>query len=90
MQAISFSCEDCGERIETKDCPVVVYLVAGLAPMHPSTVAGMGVADVTYHPMPQIARELLARPVPRMDFCPECLAKRLNVPMIDANGETVA
>ena len=90
MQAISFSCEDCGGRIENKDCPVVVYLVAGLAPLHPATQAGNGHADVTDYPLPQIVRDLLAQPVARMDFCPDCLAKRLNLPLVDADGKAVA
>jgi hypothetical protein len=84
MQATSFTCSDCNERIEDKECPVIVYMVAGLAPMHPLTVAGKQQADVTDFPMPQIVRDLLAQPVARMDFCPDCLGKRLNLPLVAA------
>jgi predicted RNA-binding Zn-ribbon protein involved in translation (DUF1610 family) len=91
-QATSFTCEDCGERIEDKECPIVVYLVAGLAPLHPMTKAGADgkVADVTNFAMPQIVRDLLARPVARMDFCPECFAEKLGLPMVDAEGSEAA
>jgi hypothetical protein len=89
-QHVSFTCSDCSERIEDQKSPVVVYIVAGLAPMHPETQAGKGHADVTDHPMPQIVRDLLAQPVARLDFCPGCLGKRLNLPLVDATGKAVA
>jgi len=88
-QAVSFSCSDCQKRIEDMDCPVVCYMVAGLAPLHPLTLDGKGAADVTDFPMPQIVRDLLAQPIARMDFCPECLAEKLNFPMVDKDGKEV-
>lgn len=86
-QNTSFSCSCCDERIEDCDCPVVVYMVAGLAPMHPRTQGGD--VDVTDIPMPAIVRELLAQPVSRMDFCPKCLAEKLGLPLVDKDGKTV-
>lgn len=93
-QAVSYSCSNCDERIEDPgtsvypgDCPVVVYLVAGIAPMHP--LAKDGTADVTDFAMPQIVRDLLAQPVARMDFCPECFAEKLGLPMVDKDGNVV-
>ncbi|MDQ6769480.1 MAG: hypothetical protein M3Z54_05795 [Gemmatimonadota bacterium] len=89
MQAVSFTCSDCKERIEDQRCPVAVYIVAGLAPLHPLTREGKGHADVTDYPMPQIVRDLLAEPVARLDFCPDCLGKRLSLPLIDKDGKKV-
>lgn len=80
MQATSFTCSHCAERIEDSDCPVVVYVVAGLAPMHPE--AQNGTADVTDHPLPAIVRELLSQPVSRMDFCGKCFGEKLNLPLV--------
>ena len=96
MQHTSFKCDHCQERIEDPgtsayegDCPILIYMVAGLAPGHPMVLEGKGAADVTNFAMPQIVRDLLAQPVARMDFCPECLAERLGLPMVDKDGEIV-
>jgi len=96
MQHASFKCDHCQERIEDPgtsaypgDCPVVVYMVAGVAPGHPMVLEGKGAADVTDFAMPQIVRDLLAQPVARMDFCPECFADKLGLQMVDAAGEKV-
>jgi hypothetical protein len=92
----SFTCDHCKERIEDPgtsvypgDCPVVIYMVAGLAPGHPMVLGGKGAADVTDFAMPQIVRDLLSQPVARMEFCPECLSERLGLPMVDAKGKKV-
>lgn len=82
MPQLSFPCQDCGTRVEDTDSPIVVYIVAGLAPMHPVTKAGKGHAEVTDYPMPALVRELLAQPVARMEFCVDCFAKKLDLPMI--------
>lgn len=98
MQATSFTCSCCNERIEDPssttryegDNPVIVYMVAGVAPMHPQMPKEKGgVFDVTDFPMPQIVRDLLAQPVARMEFCPECFAEKLGLPMVDKSGKTV-
>ena len=97
MQGVSYTCSHCIERIEDPsattvyegDCPIVVYMVAGLAPLHPLSIEGKGTADVTDFPMPDIVRELLSLPTARMEFCPECLAEKLGLPMKDAEGRIV-
>lgn len=90
MPEVSYPCSDCGERIEDTNCPVVVYIVAGLAPIHPMTKAGAGQADVTDYPLPQIVRDLLAQPVARQEYCAGCFAKKMGHPLVDANGKVVA
>ena len=96
MQHASFKCDHCQERIEDPgtsvypgDCPVVIYLVAGLAPGHPMVLAGKGAADVTDFALPQIVRDLFAQPVARMDWCPECFAEKFGLPMVDKEGKEV-
>ncbi|MGH9422212.1 MAG: hypothetical protein ACRD3J_19705 [Thermoanaerobaculia bacterium] len=89
-QGTSFICNDCGGRIEDQNCPVVIYVVAGLAPMHPITKGGVSTADVTDYPMPPVVRELFSQPVARMEFCVGCFAARLGQPLIDAAGQVIA
>jgi hypothetical protein len=96
-QATSFTCEHCSERIEDPsattayegDNPVVVYIVAGIAPMHPMALAGKGAADITDFPLPRFLRDLLAQPVARMDMCAECFAEKFSLPMVDKEGKEV-
>lgn len=93
-QSASFRCDHCEERIEDPsttsayegDCPIIIYMVAGLAPGHPMVLAGKGVAEVSEFAMPQVVRDLLAQPVARMDFCPECFGEKFGLPMVNADG----
>lgn len=87
MQATSFICDDCNCRIEDHDSPVVIYLTAGVVPMHPSVREGS--VDVTDHPMPKILRDLLAKPVAREEYCAACFAKKIGHPLLDAEGNEV-
>ena len=87
MQATSFTCSHCLERIEDSDCPVVVYVVAGVAPMHPAVQKGL--TDVTGYPLPAIVREILSQPVNRMDFCAKCFGEKLGVPLVLAPAPVV-
>src|SRR4051812_7316744 len=90
MPEQSFPCHDCGHRIEDTNSPIVIYVVAGLAPTHEITKAGGGQADITDYPMPPIVRELLSRPVARLEFCVGCFAARMGHPLVDAAGQIVA
>lgn len=89
MQATSFICEDCGDRIEDETHPVVTYIVAGLAPMHP-VASGQKEADVTDYPMPQILRDLLAKSTARDEMCVACVCERLKHDLVDKNGVILA
>lgn len=88
MQGTSFICEHCHERIEDCNSPVIVYIVAGIAPLHPAAQAN-GV-DLTLMPLPAVVREVLAHPHNRMDFCAGCFAEKLGLPLLDEKGEHVA
>ncbi len=67
-QGLKFTCDHCSEECGERDRPVI-YLVVG------STDNGEMAADIK---LPPIAWRVLKRgAVPRMDFCPDCLAKAL-------------
>ena len=82
MQSTSFTCDCCKKRIEDEDCPVVVYVVAGLVPMHPKTQKGAQAVDVTDYPMSQYVRDLLAKPIAREEFCAACFAEKMGHPLV--------
>ena len=92
-EGVSLRCHVCSERIEDPgtsvyagDCPVVIRVTVGVAPLHPTT--GDAGTDVTEFAMPAIVREILAHPTQFMLFCPECFSERLGLPMLNADGST--
>ncbi len=90
MPESSFPCHDCGQRVEDTNSPIVIYVVAGLAPMHPISKAGGGQADITDYPMPPVVRELFGQATARLEFCVGCFAARMGHPLVDAEGQVVA
>lgn len=87
-QAISFICSFCHERIEDCDSPVLVYVVASIAPMHPQVLEGR--ADVTDLPLPEKIREILLKPRQRREYCAGCFAREFSQPLLDVEGVEVA
>lgn len=87
-QAISFICSVCHERIEDCLSPVLVYVVASIAPMHPQVLEGP--ADVTDLPLPEKIREILLKPRQRRDYCVGCFAREFSRPLFDVEGVEVA
>ena len=57
MQGVSMTCDGCGRRIEDLDNPIVVYVVAGIAPLHP-LAAGVERTPLHNFDMPQELRDL--------------------------------
>lgn len=86
MQATSFICDDCKDRIEDEAHPIVAYIVAGRVPMHPIAEN----TDITDYPFPQILRDLLAKTVPRDEMCVACFCEKFNVPLVDKDGKVLA
>jgi hypothetical protein len=78
-----FLCDDCGRwcstvTIDGKPVPLVVYVVAGVSPDYAGAPVGLNDPGVK---VPAFIRELMARPVPRQEWCVECFAKRFGVPL---------
>lgn len=89
MQGASFICSECHQRIEDCNSPIIIYIVASLAPMHPSARV-TGTVDLTDMPMPAEIRTVLSKPRQRRDYCVGCFARVFGQPLVDAKGETVA
>lgn len=78
-ESVSFLCDGCSERIEDGECPIVIRVTVGVAPMHPSVAKGEPL-DVTEMPLTPLTRQLLAKPIARGEWCDACFAAAFGLP----------
>ena len=78
MQGTSMTCDGCGRRIEDLENPVIVYLVAGIAPLHQIVQHPDQSIQLQDYEMPQELRDLFDNgnygKEARVELCAQCFA----------------
>jgi hypothetical protein len=77
------TCDHCGDDVHSCSAPLWAYVVVAFPPDY------TGPRDITELPLPDFARELSTRPVPREDGCVWCFAARFGLPLKDKYGHEV-
>lgn len=83
MEYVSFRCDDCGERIEDLDVPVIVKEVVGIAP---GAGPEMDVSDML---LSQRVWEILRSTKQNAHLCHYCHAWRNGHDLLDKDGNVV-